>query len=525
MKKDNITFVISKFADLLNVEINTRVVYEELLTHPDYPSLLAVSDVLQALQVNNAAYRVAPDQLSLVPFPFIAHTNGDGLGSFLIVHQVDKEKVTISNEKWNKRTLLSDDFKKMYDGVVLTAEPSVNKISPGIFTNLNSFKTVAIVAGLLVLLGAFLGLHTAYFSNLSWQSGTLTLFKSAGLFTSVLLLIQSIDSNNPLIQKLCQGSGKTNCNAILSSNAAQVFPGLTWSEVGFFYFAGTWLLLIFGNGSVALSQVLLALNVVSLPYTFYSIYYQSSVAKQWCLLCCTIQTLLWLEFIPLIASFHRPVVIPTYTEWIDSFCALLSPFLLWKLLKPLLLQAQQVHPLKLQLQKFKYNPALFKNLLTDQPKYAQPAEDWSIVLGNVEAGNIITLITNPYCSPCGKAHNQLHDLLEQNQNLQARIVFTASNHESDIRTPVSRHLMALSSLANKEIVKRALFDWYRQKQKNYEAWAKKYPVELNELEYNKINKQKAWCRMAEVTATPTILLNGYRLPDMYQLPNLKYMLD
>jgi len=32
MKKDNITFVISKFADLLNVEINTRAVYEELLT-------------------------------------------------------------------------------------------------------------------------------------------------------------------------------------------------------------------------------------------------------------------------------------------------------------------------------------------------------------------------------------------------------------------------------------------------------------------------------------------------------------
>jgi len=30
---------------------------------------------------------------------------------------------------------------------------------------------------------------------------------------------------------------------------------------------------------------------------------------------------------------------------------------------------------------------------------------------------------------------------------------------------------------------------------------------------------------AEVPATPVILLNGYRLPDLYQLPDLKYMLQ
>jgi len=31
--------------------------------------------------------------------------------------------------------------------------------------------------------------------------------------------------------------------------------------------------------------------------------------------------------------------------------------------------------------------------------------------------------------------------------------------------------------------------------------------------------------MAEVTATPTLLLNGNRLPDLYQLTDLKYMLE
>jgi len=75
------------------------------------------------------------------------------------------------------------------------------------------------------------------------------------------------------------------------------------------------------------------------------------------------------------------------------------------------------------------------------------------------------------------------------------------------------------------LVKQALNDWYEQKQKNYETWAKAYPVALNGVEYHKIDKQNAWCQLAEVTATPTLLLNGYRLPDLYQLPDLKYMLE
>ena len=85
--------------------------------------------------------------------------------------------------------------------------------------------------------------------------------------------------------------------------------------------------------------------------------------------------------------------------------------------------------------------------------------------------------------------------------------------------------MALNELPDKTIVKRALHDWYAQKQKDYNTWAKIYPIELNESNYYKLDNQKDWCAMAEVVVTPTLLLNGYRLPDAYQLPDLKYMLE
>ncbi|MEZ4900630.1 MAG: hypothetical protein R2822_02145 [Spirosomataceae bacterium] len=35
---------------------------------------------------------------------------------------------------------------------------------------------------------------------------------------------------------------KTDCNHILTSPAAKITPWLGWSEVGFFYFMGGWIL-------------------------------------------------------------------------------------------------------------------------------------------------------------------------------------------------------------------------------------------------------------------------------------------
>jgi uncharacterized membrane protein/glutaredoxin len=536
MKRDNLTVVLAKFARELNIRIDTRNVYDELLIHPDYPSLLAVSDVLQNFNIENGAYHVNKDELTTVPFPFIAHTNINR-GDFLLVHKVGTDTVTVSNEKWDRHKMSSKEFETRFAGVVLAADTAAGSTSLLLKTDFANLKAPVAAAALLLAFVTAVVFHTGYIAGLSWQVLMLTVVKTAGLAVSVLLLIQSFDSNNPLVQKFCQGGGKNNCNDILSSKAAKVFPnwlpeGLSWSEVGFFYFASTWLFLLFGGAPAPVMQILAVLNIISLPYTFYSIYYQARVAKKWCVLCCTVQALLWLEFIPLLA--YLPVRRAGFSPlspgegWGEAsvlFIAFVLPVALWVLAKPMLLQLQQVHPLKQQLQQFKYNSELFYNTLTAQPKYTQPDEEWSIVLGNAEAENIITMVSNPYCPPCAKTHKLLHDLLGQQPGLQARIVFTATNTDEDIKTPISRHMMTLNGLPDKAIVKQALYDWYEQKQKNYEAWAKAYPAELNETEYNKINKQKAWCELAEVIATPTMLLNGYRLPSVYQLTDLKYMLQ
>ena len=243
----NIEACVIKLLKSLSINITPSIIATELEKHPDYPSLLAISDVLTALHIENIAFRIKYDDLANVPTPFIAHTRLNS-GDFVVVNRIEENAVAVSSDKWNYHQINAENFKQIFDGVVLTVEPSLDgyaQIPRATAITLATARIPFIAISSLLLLVAALVFKTNYFINLNWKILLLTLFKTAGLITSILLLMQSIDSYNPLIQRLCQAGSKTDCKNILSSKAAKVFEGLTWSEVGFFYFAGTWLLLLF----------------------------------------------------------------------------------------------------------------------------------------------------------------------------------------------------------------------------------------------------------------------------------------
>ncbi|WP_143822957.1 vitamin K epoxide reductase family protein [Mucilaginibacter sp. MD40] len=522
-KPNNPEYVTVELLKAIGAQITDTEVTEELYTHPDYPNLLAVNDALNYYGADAAAYRINPEDLTDVPCPFIAHTKKPG-AEYMMVKSISLTSVQVTGTGNGTTTMSLDDFKQLFDGVVLVPENTkiekdTHASRPFNFDDVR-YSVTLVLTIIIVIAGALL--INNYLTT--WQSLLVLVFKTAGLAVSALLLLQSIDKNNPLVQTLCGGGGKTNCNAILTSKVANVVKGLTWSDMGFFYFAGTWITVLFAGGNMGTLQLLAILNIVSLPYTIYSIYYQAKVAKQWCVLCCTVQVLLWLEFIPFVTLLTQPFESPSVQALARIILCLVTPAVLWLLIKPVIQKAQKAESLQHQLRGFKYNADLFNKLLQDQPKYSSPSPDWSIVLGNTAAENVITMVSNPYCPPCAKTHQIFDEWLKHNLDIQLRLVFTASNHEDDIKTPVTRHLMALNDNSDKSTVKKALHDWYEQKQKNYQEWAKTYPVNLDEGKFNKLKEQHDWCNLAEVKATPTILVNGYRLPDAYRIQDIKYLL-
>ncbi len=523
--RPNSDAVLFKYLRLVNSNITYQEVADELSRHPDYPNLLALNDVSRHYGMPVNAYKITKDDLVHVPCPFIAHTSMPR-SEFLLVTNISRNEVIYNDQISDNKKIPLAKFSEQFTGVVLAAneEPKLIKRKGTSFKF--SFEPYRYSIGLtLLILSLITGIILLSFAGRwqPWQTALLIIIKTVGLATTTLLLVQSINMNNPLIQTLC-GTGKNNCNAILSSNAANVFDGLSWSEVGFFYFASTWLMFFLTNNSPLALKIISILNLLSLPYTVYSIYHQARVAKQWCVLCCTVQALLGVEFLFsldfLTASF--PMVDPKSLATI--FISLIIPVAIWFLIKPILMKLQQLGPLKQQLRKFKYNTEIFDKLLHEQPKFVVPDETWSIVLGNVEASHIVTMVSNPYCPPCARAHQKLDEWLSCNDDIQLRIVFNAKNSINDRKAPVARHLMALNGVDDKLIIKQALNDWYAQKQKNYEEWAKAYPVKSVESTEEIIDKQQAWCEIADIKATPSLLINGYRLPEDYQLQEIKYLL-
>ena len=121
---------------------------------------------------------------------------------------------------------------------------------------------------------------------------------------------------------------------------------------------------------------------------------------------------------------------------------LIIPVANWLLLKPVIQKAQQARILN-QLKRIQIQPRVVCCFVKEQAQYTLPADEWSIVLGNANARTVITMVSNPYCPPCVKPHQELDTWLDKLNEIQLRIVLLHTTRTM-MKTPVTRRLMAMN---------------------------------------------------------------------------------
>src|SRR5690606_35642110 len=88
---------------------------------------------------------------------------------------------------------------------------------------------------------------------------------------------------------------KKSCSAILESPAANLVGSIKWSDVGLLYFLSCFFTLLSGIMlNIYVVGLLFLLHMIPVLYSFYSIYYQSLIARSYCILCLAIQLTTWL---------------------------------------------------------------------------------------------------------------------------------------------------------------------------------------------------------------------------------------
>ena len=95
----------------------------------------------------------------------------------------------------------------------------------------------------------------------------------------------------------------------------------------------------------------------------------------------------------------------------------------------------------------------------------------------------------------------------------------------DLYAKTISHLLAINSKGDYMVTQEALDMWYTTEEKNYAVFADRYPMngDLDQQE-EKLLAMKEWFEKEGVTHTPTIFINGYKLPDEFSIEELKEIL-
>jgi uncharacterized membrane protein len=162
------------------------------------------------------------------------------------------------------------------------------------------------------------------------------MMKIVGFAASFFLVIGEL--GHPLFNRVCPRGKRLDCHAVMKSPAARLFGSIPVADLGGIYFSGGIILICFSLLHPYFFQrvyLLAILNLLSLPYTIFSVLYQAFVVKRWCALCLIVQLTFWLEFSQfysfLSAGFPR-FIVEDFFPLIWSFGL---PTLTWLLFRPL----------------------------------------------------------------------------------------------------------------------------------------------------------------------------------------------
>ena len=511
---------------LSKVRVTRATLRDKLWQHPDFPSLTSLSDTLDELKVDNIAAHLTPEQLPEIPLPALVYLRSEG-GFFAPVRATASDAVEWWHSKrgWQTETLAR--FNQQWNGVALLIEPTERSGEAGYAQSrkkelVENLRLPFVALSLSICLGVWAGGYQGPPTGAPLYY-TLLLLKLVGLSVSSLLVWYGLDADNSFLRSICQLNARTNCSTVLNTAAAKLFSWLSWAEVGLFYFGGGLLaLLLFQKNPAVLYPLLFGVAIAALPYTFWSVYYQWHRARQWCVLCLTVQGLLWLEFGTLLyfqrrLSWPAGFGIPEISRLLASF--LLLPAL-WALLKPVWSQALRTDGLQRNLQKIKFDPGYIESL-SQRTRTLPPIFTGMQVatLGNAEATDTLTVVTNPTCSLCSRAHLEIEALMTELEDVKCQIILAAANRPADASAFVAHRVLSQPV----EQMPLALHEWYTTLR--VESWLKNITLgKATDEGATQLGLHRQWCELAGVSATPTVFFNGIEIPRYYTILESKQLL-
>ncbi|MBN1186415.1 MAG: thioredoxin domain-containing protein [Bacteroidales bacterium] len=521
--QDNALYVVQQAIKSFHLKVTLTGSEDYLLSHPYYPSLLSLYDAFKSWGVEPYALKLNIQEIRDINRPFIAHLNNTG-GQLAFVYSIKNNIVLYSIDKTGKRSEQLEKFALQFSGAVIIINPKRDSREKEFKVKLQNeildLILIPLVIALILILGAFVSIIAIkpIFLTTWW---ILAIIKTIGLIASLLLVLHDFKVYIPLIHKLCSLSSEIDCNSIINSKASKVFGWLNWTDIGLIYFTSTLLFLLSNPDKTAIS-ILKILSYLSVIFTFYSIYFQAFKAKKWCPFCLIVQLVLVAELIILV--YQKPVISLSYYSVLSLFVLFSITSTIYMLLKSSLLKKQETNRYLLLYRQFKRDPWIFKQLLKKNGYAFINTSQNCIFFGNPNSEVTIISFLSFYCNYCSIVFKKLITLIGESDKVKFIPVFAINNAPETKK--LMAHIYTLFNTKGKKDVIEFIEKWYEHAPTSGNRILKSIIAnESSDLIGKLATENNELFSQLKVDITPVLYLNGYKLPPMYNVDELKYFID
>jgi uncharacterized membrane protein len=480
------------------------------LSHPNYPSLFAITDSLDLLSVENAAVRVSKEQIVDLPSNFLAYFKDE-----LILVEKAKNFVRINTIKKGSFKMPYEKFLLDWNGVIVAIEPN-NVIAR---ENLKvEFSWLKYFLPLLLLVGLSFFYNTYNLFSLVFLTTSIL-----GFVVSVFIVQEKLGFKNGIVSKFCNLSTHSSCNSVINFKEGINSKWLNFSDLP---------LIFFGSSLIAIlvqpleSAIFIGfLSLLAIPIIVSSIWIQKFEIQKWCIMCLAVSALIFIQSVIWFSSDLFTLSF-SFNEVFPFLFSVLLLIPIWLGLKAMIKNILGNENSLKDMKKFKRNYSLL-NFLSQKVPYTNGFEELrGLTFGNRNAVVKLSIIISPSCEHCHKTFQEGFDLvLRFPDKIFLNILFNVNpeNIDNPYKSVVER-LLTINRVTPGKTVE-AISDWHIKKI-GLKKWLKKWNVDsVSMMITQEIQKQYEWCSKNNFNYTPVKIVNERVFPNEYELSELKYFLN
>lgn len=482
------------------IKIDKQEFYFQFNSHPSFPSVLALSDTLNFMGVRNEAYELDKEYWDELPKEFITIVDH----SFSLIKKNENHFTQYSDQIKNisKENLYkgSDDFVLLFEKT-----ENVKNILP-----FNFQPIIYLVFGIVLLYSLI---------QFSWYESTFNILSLLGVYISLELFNQKFGEESIVVNNICgrvaNNGSQSPCLKIFSSDKIDIL-GLKLSDFSLIYYLGITVIgLIFPNAQFVLKVI----ASISCLVILYSLYIQVFVEKALCKICILIIFILLAQTTISLLCFKWEVFLSVIFISIILFIVIFSTLVF---VNNLMIQREELKKSNAKNLRFKRNYDLFKRELLDHKKI-EFNDNQTFFLGNRDSKLHISIISNPYCGFCKRAHEIIEDLLKKYPNdISVQIRFNYFPESSEKYTQLISDFLNIYKNKFKNEFLKAVEIYFESKNEDKvrEISNMKTIEDLSDI--IQISKENITLNLS---FTPILIINGYKFPEKYDREDIYYFID